>query len=182
MRKIGKEGDKGILIVIHILVLLIITAGGFVHAEDKEQSIIKKPSYVYIAAGKPDPFEPFIIKEASYKSLSPEELKKLRVLPTIKTELQRIKLSKLKIVAMIKTKNGVLAMVEGPTGKGYVVKPGMGIGMKGGIVDKIVYKDIITPLGKKIIRKIIIKEPFMDKNKKLSFRYIEINMGEKNRE
>ncbi len=151
------------------------------YAGETGLSIVKKPTYIYISAGKPDPFEPFIKKGSVYKSLSPEELKKLRMLPTIKTELQRIKLSELRIVAMIKTKKGIFAMVEGPTGKGYIVKPGMGIGMKGGIVDKIEYKDIITPLGKKAVRKIIVKEPFIDKNKKLSFRSIEISMGEKNR-
>ncbi len=181
-REEGEGGGKGILFIICLLTLLIITGGGVVCGEDKEPAIVKKPTYVYISAGKPDPFEPFIIKEASYKSLSPEELRKLKMLPSIKTELQRVKLSSLKIVAMIKTRSGVLAMVEGPTGKGYVVKPGMGIGMKGGVVHKIEYRDMMTPLGKKIVRRIIIKEPFMDKNKKLSFRYIEINMGEKNRE
>jgi hypothetical protein len=55
----------------------------------------------------------------------------------------------------------------------------IGIGTKGGIVDKIVYKEELTPLGKKVIKKIIIKEPFIDKNKKISFRYIELTMGEK---
>ena len=158
--------------------ILILTISSLVVASD-EQSIIQKPSYVYTSQGKPDPFEPFIIKERTYKSLSPEELKKLKLIPSFKTELQRIKLKDLKIVAMVKTPNEVLAMVEGPTGKGYIVRPGMGIGMKGGIVDKIIYKEKTTPLGKKLIRKIIIKEPFLDESKKISFRYIELSMGEK---
>lgn len=183
MRRKREEGDKSIFIIVYVIMLLITTAYGSIQAGEANSlpPIIKKPSYVYVPEGKPDPFKPFILKETSYKSLSLEELEKLRMLPTVKTELQRVELSKLRIVAMIKTENGILAMVEGPTGKGYVVKPGMGIGTKGGVVDRIVYKEAITPLGKKTVRKIVIKEPFIDKNKKLSFRYIEISMGEKKR-
>jgi len=177
-----REEGKNIFYIVCLIGLLVITVYIFyttVYAKDEEDSLIKKPSYVYVSTGKPDPFEPFIIKEEAYKSLSPEELKKLKMIPILKTELQRIKLSELKIVAIMKTKNGVLAMVQGPTGKGYIVKSGMGIGTKGGIVDKVIYKDILTPLGKRTIRKIVIKEPFMNKKGKLAFRYVEINMGEK---
>ena len=161
------------------MLLLLIGVSSAFEAENKEPQILKKPSYVYTPAGKPDPFEPFVLKEEAYKSLSPEELEKLKLIPSFKTELQRIRLKELKIVAMIKIGNKVLAMVQGPTGKGYIVKPGMGIGMKGGVVDKIIYREELTPLGKKVIRKIIIKEPFINKDKKISFRYVELSMGEK---
>ncbi len=162
--------------IILLLVILSVSISSTSKAEDKETDIItilKKPSYVYTSAGKPDPFEPFILKEEY--NISSEELKKLKLIPSHKTELQRISLKELRIVAMVKIDKKVLAMVQGPTGKGYIVKPGMGIGMKGGVVDKIIYKEVPTPLGKKIIRKIVIKEPFIDRNK-ISFRYIELKM------
>jgi len=161
------------------LIMLAIEICFALQTEGKEFELFKRPSYVYTSEGKPDPFEPFVLKEEVYKSLSPEELEKLKLIPSLKTELQRISIKELKVVAMIKIGNKVLAMVQGPTGKGYIVKPGIGIGTKGGIVDKIVYKEELTPLGKKVIKKIIIKEPFIDKNKKISFRYIELTMGEK---
>ncbi len=161
------------------MLLLVIRIPPAFEADNKEPQILKKTSYVYTPIGKPDPFEPFVLKEETYKSLSPEELEKLNLIPSFKTELQRIRLKELKIVAMIKIGNKVLAMVQGPTGKGYIVKTGMGIGMKGGVVDKIIYEEKLTPFGKKAIRKIIIKEPFINKDKKISFRYIELNMGEK---
>ncbi len=181
-RKEEKEKGKIFFIYLSYLFLIfLIILNSNTYANDSEKlKFVPRPLYTYSSAGKPDPFEPFIIKESIYKTLSPEELKKLKMLPSVKTELQRIKLSDIKLVAMIKIGDKVMAMIEGPTGKGYIVKKGTGIGTKGGIVEKLIYKDIITPLGQKSIRKMIVKEPFIDKNKKLSFRYIEIDMG-KNR-
>ncbi len=146
----------------------------FCFAEDK---LIRKPSYVYTSSGKPDPFKPFIEKQETYSSISPEELKKLRIIPLLKTELQRISISELKLVAIVKIGKEAIAMVEGPDGKGYIVKKGMAIGNKGGIVEDIIYENRMTASGIKAIRKILIKEPFFE-NGKIRFRYIEMSLGE----
>ncbi len=171
-----KEKNKTILFLLFLFFLLI---NPYLFGEDDIYQILKKPSYVYNPDGKPDPFEPFFIKEESFKGISPEELRKLKLIPSLKTELQRIKLEDLRIVAVVKMGHKVIAMVEGPDGKGYILKPGMGIGMKGGVVDKIIFKEEMTPFGRKLIKKVIIKEPFL-KNGKICFRYIDLSMEQKN--
>jgi len=172
-----KERKNKILLFFLLLSFLLINLYAF--GEEDIYQILKKPSYVYNPDEKPDPFEPFFIKEESFRGISPEELRKLKLIPSLKTELQRIKLEDLRLVAVVKIGHKAIAMVEGPDGKGYILRPGMGIGMKGGVVDKIIFKEEMTPFGRKLIRKVIIKEPFL-KGGKICFRYIELSMEQKN--
>jgi len=149
--------------------------------KDELKKIEEKNTHSYNREGKPDPFAPFVLRhEASYRALSPKELNRLKSLQ--KTELQRITISDLRLVAVIKGRSDVWAMVAGPTGKGYVIKQGIGIGINGGVVDKIICEDKITPLGKEAIRKVVIKEPFIGKKGEVQFRYIDMVIGKKNGE
>ena len=103
-------------------------------AEKKEEM-----EYSYNPAGKPDPFKPFI-------ELTPVRTSRSTPL----TPLQKYEISQLKLVAIISTPEGNIAMVEDATGKGYFLKKGTWIGKNDGKVTKIL-KD-----------KVIIEEVYQD--------------------
>ena len=108
-------------------------------AEKKEE-----PEYTYNPVGKPDPFRSFIqITPAKEYS---------RKVPL--TPLQNYDISQLKLVAIMITSEGNIALVEDATGKGYFLRNGTGIGKNDGKVKKIlkdkviieeVYEDISGP-------------------------------------
>jgi type IV pilus assembly protein PilP len=108
--------------------------------EKKEPEKKEEVEYSYNPTGKPDPFKPFIqltpLREASRK------------IPL--TPLQKYEISQLKLVAIISTPEGNIAMVEDSTGKGYFLKKGTWIGKNDGKVTKIL-KD-----------KVIIEEVYQD--------------------
>jgi type IV pilus assembly protein PilP len=109
-------------------------------AEKKEPEKKEEAEYSYNPAGKPDPFKPFIqltpVRDASRSG------------PL--TPLQKYDISQLKLVAIISTPEGNIALVEDATGKGYFLKKGTGIGKNDGKVTKIL-KD-----------KVIIEEVYQD--------------------
>jgi len=111
-------------------------------AEKKEPGKKQEAAYQYSPAGKPDPFKPFI-------QLTPvRELTRTAPL----TPLQKYDLSQLKLVAIIASREGNVAMVEDSAGKGYFVKKGTEIGKNDGKVTKIL-KD-----------RVIIEELYPEKN------------------
>lgn len=108
--------------------------------EKKEPEKKEGAEYSYNPAGKPDPFRPFI-------QLTPAK----RVsghLPL--TPLQKFEVSQLKLVAIISTPEGNIALVEDATGKGYFLKKGTLVGKNDGKVTKI-FRD-----------KVIIEEVYQD--------------------
>ena len=109
-------------------------------AEKKEPEKKEEVEYSYNPAGKPDPFKPFIqltpVREGS------------RTGPL--TPLQKYDISQLKLVAIISTPEGNVALIEDATGKGYFLKKGTWIGKNDGKVTKIL-KD-----------KVIIEEVYQD--------------------
>jgi len=109
-------------------------------AEKKEPEKKEEVEYSYNPAGKPDPFKPFIqltpVRDASRSG------------PL--TPLQKYDISQLKLVAIISTPEGNIALVEDATGKGYFLKKGTWIGKNDGKVNKIL-KD-----------KVIIEEVYQD--------------------
>ena len=108
-------------------------------AEKKEPEKKEEAEFTYNPAGKPDPFKPFIqltpVRGASRTPLTP---------------LQKFDISQLKLVAIILTPEGNIAMVEDATGKGYFLKKGTWVGKNDGKVTKIL-KD-----------KVIIEEVYQD--------------------
>jgi len=108
--------------------------------EKKEPGKKEEAEFSYNPVGKPDPFKPFIqltpVKEGS------------RSVPL--TPLQKYDISQLKLVAIISTPEGNIALVEDATGKGYFLKKGTWIGKNDGKVTKIL-KD-----------KVIIEEAYQD--------------------
>ena len=101
-------------------------------AETKEPEKKEEAEYSYNPIGKPDPFKPFIqlaSREGLRKALTP---------------LQRFDISQLKLVAIISTSQGNVALVEDATGKGYILKKGTGIGKNDGKVTKILKDKVIV--------------------------------------
>jgi len=102
-------------------------------AEKKEPEKKAEVEFSYNPSGKPDPFRPFI------------ELTPARVPRTVPlTPLQRYDLSQLKLVAVISTPDGNVALVEDGTKKGYFLKKGTWIGKNDGKVTKILKDRVIV--------------------------------------
>ena len=100
-------------------------------AEKKEPEKKEEVEYSYNPAGKPDPFRPFIQLASRGGSR------------TALTPLQKFDISQLKLVAIITTSEGNIALVEDVTGKGYFLKKGTWIGKNDGKVIKILKDAVI---------------------------------------
>jgi Tfp pilus assembly protein PilP len=102
-------------------------APGPASTEAKNEAEKKEEEYSYDASGKADPFKPFIqltpVKEAS------------RNIPL--TPLQRYEVSQLRLVAILSTPEGNVALVEDSSGKGFFLKKGTYVGKNDGRVTKI---------------------------------------------
>jgi len=123
-----------------------VTATVQAKAEEKPIAI-----YAYSPAGRRDPFTSIIIKEEK-KSLA-----------GAKAPLERYPINEFKLVGVVWGGLGYHAMVEGPDGKGYLIRQGTKIGPNQGVVKKITqttmvieekYKD---PLGETNRKEIIIE-------------------------
>jgi type IV pilus assembly protein PilP len=102
--------------------------------EKKEPEKKEEIKYAYNPAGKPDPFKPFI-------QLNPVR-ESGRNVPL--TPLQKYEISQLKLVAVIATSEGSIALVEDAAGKGYFLKKGTGIGQNEGKVTRILKDRVIV--------------------------------------
>lgn len=102
-------------------------------AEKKEPEKKEEVEFAYNPSGKPDPFKPFI-------EMAP--VKAPRTVPL--TPLQKYDLSQLKLVAIIDTPEGSVALVEDGTKKGYFLKKGTWIGKNDGKVTKILKDRVIV--------------------------------------
>jgi len=153
----------------------------------QETASLEGETYRYNPGGKTDPFDPFIVQKAQSLSQVKEgdvtgsELQKmlaiLQDLKRPKTELQTFPLSAIKLTSIISTGGQTVAMVRGPEGgKGYMLKKGTYIGKNGGVVEEIINEEKMTDLGKQLIRKVVIKEPYLDEKRKISYRNVELTM------
>ncbi len=95
----------------------------------------------YEPAGKIDPFKPLIAQEDPEKI---KEKQRKRPPPERLTPLQKMDLSQLKLVAIIRAETGNRAMVEEANGKGYIIKEGTPIGTQMGKVEKIMSDKVIV--------------------------------------
>lgn len=102
-------------------------------AEKKEPEKKPEVEFSYNPSGKPDPFKPFI------------ELTPARTARTVPlTPLQKYDISQLKLVAIISSPEGNVALVEDVTQKGYFLKKGTWIGKNDGKVTKILKDRVIV--------------------------------------
>ena len=60
--------------------------------------------------------------------------------------------------------------------RNMMIKKGTFIGTNGGVVEKIVSEVKQTDLGEQIVRKVVIKEPYLDERGHLKYRLLEMNM------
>jgi type IV pilus assembly protein PilP len=81
------------------------------------------------------------------------------------TPLEKVDLSQLKLVAIIRALSGNIALVEEASGKGYVIKKGTYIGTRSGKVGKI------------LPDRIIVEEESADYSGKVSVREIEVKLN-----
>lgn len=123
--------------------------------EDKTDS-----SFVYIMEGRPDPFVPFITKKAVIKILNPDEIIDEDV---ELTGMRRFEPGQLTLVAILKgDERGGIAMVEDVTGRGYMLREGVPIGIRG-VVAEITRSEVLivetarTRAGKEIKNTIVMR-------------------------
>ncbi len=103
-------------------------------AEQKQETQKGEPrEYAYDPTGKEDPFKPFFQTASSKKSS--------RNVPL--TPLEKYEISQLKLVAIISTPEGNIALIEDSTGKGYFLKKGTGIGKNDGRVKRILKDQVV---------------------------------------
>jgi len=102
-------------------------------AEKTEPEKKAEVEFSYNPSGKADPFKPFI-------ELAP--VRSSRTVPL--TPLQKYDLSQLKLVAIISTPEGSVALIEDGTKKGYFLKRGTWIGKNDGKVTKILKDRVIV--------------------------------------
>ncbi len=118
---------------------------------------ISEISDLYDPEGKLNPFEPLFKKERVTLAVGKTKIKRRKPL----TPLERVNLSQLTLVGIIRSPSGNRALVQETTGKGYVVKKGTFIGTNSGKIIQIL-KDriIIEEESEDIYGKVsIIKKP-----------------------
>jgi Tfp pilus assembly protein PilP len=101
----------------------------------------KTPSYLYDPRGKIDPFKPLFQIEAERVVTATKEVKKKRA-PL--TPLQKVSLGQLKVVGIIVSAAGNKALVEDPSGKGYIISKGTYIGQNFGHVKEILADRVVV--------------------------------------
>lgn len=104
-------------------------------------SVGKKPSYFYDPTGKADPFRPLFATEAERVVPAQQKVTRQR-LPL--TPLQRIDLGQFKLVGIILSRGGNKALVEEPSGKGYIISKGTYIGQNFGRVKRILKDKVVV--------------------------------------
>ncbi len=91
---------------------------------------------------------------------------RLKALKEAKTELQKMGLSQLTLTAIVQAGDVEWAMVRDKSGRGFVLKKGTYIGTNGGVVSKIVINE----------KKLIIKEPYLEKGLYIKYKPVEMEL------
>ena len=74
----------------------------------------------------------------------------------------------------MKANDGIWAMLRDPRGIGYVVKKGMFVGRHGGKIVDIVMKKTVDESGRlKLVRKIVVKVPYVDFQGNIKYKSVE---------
>ena len=117
----------------------------------------------YNPEGKLDPFASLYKEKPITVSTTGQKLLQAPRRPL--TPLEKVDLSQLKLVAIIRALSGNIALVEEASGKGYVIKKGTYIGTRSGKVGKI------------LPDRIIVEEESEDFSGKVSVREIEVKLN-----
>ena len=182
-----------------VCLLFFVSAAGADPAKEIPGPVYKemRPEKTPFDPGKiPDPFLSYLVKrgqeatakaedERKKKLESEESLKqqkltaeealkrqklaateKLKALKEAKTELQKMGLSQLTLTAIVQAGDVAWAMVRDESGRGFVLKKGTYIGTNGGVVSKIAITE----------KKVIIKEPYIEKDIHIKYKPVEIDL------
>ena len=135
----------------HILipaVLLLLCTAAFAQTDSSGGAGAEFPDWIipqyppYVSKGKIEPFMSFV-KIREYEAM--EAVKKLKQEKKATTPLETVDVRSLKLIGIIDKPGGtVVAMVELPDGKGYMIRPGMTIGLYDGVVTSIGNEMIIV--------------------------------------
>ncbi|MGD8513042.1 MAG: pilus assembly protein PilP [Deltaproteobacteria bacterium] len=104
-------------------------------------SVGKKPTYFYDPTGKADPFRPLFAQVTERFVPAQQKVKRQR-LPL--TPLQRVDLGQFKLVGIVLSREGNKALVEEPSGKGYIISKGTYIGQNFGRVKRILKDKVVV--------------------------------------
>ena len=115
--------------------------------------------YEYPREGRPDPFTPFIKPKVVTSRVNPDEIVEEAV-PL--TGMRRFEPGQLTLVAVLRTGERRLAMVQDVTGRGYVLREGMPIGRRGEVTrieeDRVVVTERArTRSGRIIVRQVLMR-------------------------
>jgi len=102
---------------------------------------LNQTGYVYDPTGKADPFVPLIGGPPSGKTMG-ERLTRKKRMP--RTPIEKVDLSQLKLVGIIRAESGNRAIVEEASGKGYIITPGTFIGIHSGKVSRVLKDRVIV--------------------------------------
>jgi type IV pilus assembly protein PilP len=146
---------KAYLLILTLLLFLSASAGAADAPVDSSGE--EFPAWItsqyppYDAKGKIDPFVSFV-KVREYELM--QAAKKAKIEKKAATPLETVDVRSLKLIGIISKPGGTsLAMVELPDGKGYLIRPGMTIGLYDGVVTSIgnellvVEEDVIDVFG-----------------------------------
>ena len=136
------------------------TAPEVISEKASEEMLYGKP--LYDPVGKIDPFEPLFSKRAS---ASPDAVGQKDLRPTTRqtrlarlTPLEKLDISQLRLVGIVKASERNMGMVQEAGGKGYVIRKGTYIGVNSGQVIEIengrvlIEEEVENFLGKIVIR------------------------------
>lgn len=98
-------------------------------------------TYSYKFEGKTDPFAP-IFRDGSSVFADQNDGKKKKRIPL--TPIEKVDLSQLKLVGIIRAPSGNRALVEDASGKGFVIKKDARIGINSGRVIKILKDRVVV--------------------------------------
>ena len=119
--------------------------------KNRLESLLAPVDYRYVAAGKPDPFKPFLSTEVR-KGPSVKQKKVARKPERCDTALECMDVGQLTLVGIVLEPNGgALAMAQDASGIGYTLRPGTRIGYNDGKVvsitrDRVVVKEKVEDL------------------------------------
>ncbi len=98
----------------------------------------------YDPSNRVDPFAPLVREEPEQQEVAKRKEKRERKRRVPRTPLEKFDLSQLKLVGIVASDSGNIALVEESTGKGYIVKEGTYIGTRAGKVVEITRNKIVV--------------------------------------
>ena len=110
--------------------------------EPTPEELAKKTASLYDPKGKLDPFQSVFVTQPQGGGAKIQTRARKRKFPL--TPLQKIDLSQLKVVGIILSEAGNKALVEDPSGKGYVIGKGTYVGANFGRVHSVVRDRVIV--------------------------------------